>query len=155
VEFLGIGYQELLVIFVLLLVVVGPERLPAMAYQIGRAVREMQKYARAVRSEFSEEFSYIEEQVRTVRGEIDETRSTLREQQAKFESEMREATADMNQPLLPPETPSLALVHGNGASAEPAPAEGAFPADVAVGAPATNGAEEAPPAPPPAPPLVF
>lgn len=40
-EFLGIGYQELLLVFVLLLVVVGPERLPQMAYQIGRAVRQM------------------------------------------------------------------------------------------------------------------
>ena len=65
-EFLGVGYQELLLILVLLLVVVGPERLPAMAYQIGRAVRTLQQYARAVRNEFSDEFDYLEEQYRTV-----------------------------------------------------------------------------------------
>ena len=52
-EFLGIGYQELLLVLVLLLVVVGPERLPTMAYQIGRAVRTMQGYARVLRHRVS------------------------------------------------------------------------------------------------------
>ena len=80
-EFLGIGYQELLLVFVLLLVVVGPERLPAMAYQIGKAVRTMQKYARAVRDEFKDEFDFVEDQVKTVRGEIDVARVAVREQQ--------------------------------------------------------------------------
>jgi len=101
-EFLGIGYQELLLILVLLLVVVGPERLPAMAYQIGRAVRQMQRYARAVRDEFSEEFDYLEEQVRTVRGEVDSARGTLRGEQAKFQAELRESTPSLTEPLLPP-----------------------------------------------------
>ena len=40
-ELMGVGYQELIVVMVLLLVVVGPERLPAVAYQVGRAVRQM------------------------------------------------------------------------------------------------------------------
>ncbi|MBE7518222.1 MAG: twin-arginine translocase subunit TatB [Chloroflexi bacterium CFX7] len=101
-NFLGIGYQELLLVLVLLLVVVGPERLPAMAYQIGRAVRQMQRYARAVRDEFSEEFDYIETQYRTVRGEIETTRSTLREGQAKMEAELQSATPQLTGPLLPP-----------------------------------------------------
>jgi sec-independent protein translocase protein TatB len=109
-EFLGIGYQELLLVLVLLLVVVGPERLPGMAYQIGRAVRQMQRYARSVRDEFSDEFEYIEEQYRTVRGELDTTRSGLREQQTRFESEMRAATAPLNEPLIPADS--------NGASAQ-------------------------------------
>ncbi len=101
-NFLGIGYQELLLVLVLLLVVVGPERLPTMAYQIGRAVRQMQRYARAVRDEFSEEFDYLETQYRTVRGEIETTKSTLREGQAKFESELQSATPALSGPLLPP-----------------------------------------------------
>jgi len=107
-EFLGIGYQELLLVLVLLLVVVGPERLPGMAYQIGRAVRQMQRYARAVRDEFSDEFDYIEEQYRTVRGEIDTTRSGLREQQSRFESEMRQVAEPLNEPLLPADSAGAA-----------------------------------------------
>lgn len=129
-EFLGIGYQELLVILLLLLVVVGPDRLPAMAYQIGRAVRQMQRYARAVRDEFSDEFDYLETQYRTVRGEIDTTRESLRGEQAKFQAEMRESAPSLAGPLLPPLEnpgeplttfhPPSAVQPGNGEAPDPA-----------------------------------
>lgn len=91
-EFLGVGYQELLLVLILMLVVVGPERLPAMAYQIGRAVRTLQQYARAVRNEFSDEIGYVEEQYKTLRGEVDATRLSLRDEQAKMNAEVRDAT---------------------------------------------------------------
>ena len=91
-EFLGVGYQELLLVLILMLVVVGPERLPAMAYQIGRAVRTLQQYARAVRDEFSDEIGYVEEQYKTIRGEVDATRTTLRSEQMKMNAEFRDAT---------------------------------------------------------------
>ena len=89
-EFLGIGYQELLLVLVLLLVVVGPERLPNMAYQIGRAVRTMQGYARAVRDEFRDEIDYLDEQYRTVKGQVDEARMAMREEERKLNAELRE-----------------------------------------------------------------
>ncbi len=94
-EFLGIGYQELLLVLILLLVVVGPERLPGMAYQIGRAVRQMQMYARAVRAEFRDEIDYLDEQYKTIRGGVDEAKQTLRAEQAKFDAEMNQATAPL------------------------------------------------------------
>jgi sec-independent protein translocase protein TatB len=103
-EFLGIGYQELLLVLGLLLVVVGPERLPGMAYQLGKTVRTMQKYARAVRDEFKDEFDYVEEQVKVVRGEIDTAKVTMREQQQAFNSEMRALDNELKvelPPLLP------------------------------------------------------
>lgn len=114
-EFLGIGYQELLLVFVLLLVVVGPERLPTLAYQIGRAVRTMQRYARAVRDEFSDEISYVEEQYRVVRGEVDVARRELREQEQQLNAELREAAAvpdELKTPLLPAETPTPPATNG-------------------------------------------
>ncbi len=94
-EFLGIGYQEVLLILVLMLVFVGPERLPGMAYQIGKAVRTLQQYARQVREEFSDEFGYIEEQYRVVKGEVDSTRESLRAAQARMSAELR----DVSQPI--------------------------------------------------------
>ena len=154
-EFLGIGYQELLLVLVLLLVVVGPERLPAMAYQIGRAVRQMQRYARAVRSEFSDEFDYLEEQYRTVKGEIDTTRSGLREQQSRFEAEMRDSTKELNEPLIPSETPSAAMrarlpKKAAGGAAETAATEAP---EVPASAPAATEAKPEEPA--ERPPLLF
>ena len=97
-EFLGIGYQELLLVLVLLLVVVGPERLPTVAYQLGRAVRTLQQYARAVRDEFSDEIGYVEEQYKVIKGEVDTARATLREEEAKMTAEMREATDSLRLP---------------------------------------------------------
>ena len=87
-NFLGVGYQEIILVFVLMLIFVGPERMPTVAYQIGRAVRTMQKYARAVRDEFSDEIGYIEEQVRTVKGEVATTRAAIREGQAGFQADL-------------------------------------------------------------------
>lgn len=91
-EFLGIGYQELLLVLVLLLVVVGPERLPAMAYQIGRAVRTMQGYARAVRDEFRDEIDYLDEQYKTIKGQVDEAQQVMRTENARLNAELREVT---------------------------------------------------------------
>lgn len=96
-EFLGIGYQELLLVLVLLLIVVGPERLPQMAYQIGRAVRQMQMYARAVRDEFKDEIDYLDEQYKTIRGEVDQAQQVMREEQAKLNSGLREVNASIEQ----------------------------------------------------------
>ncbi len=92
-DFLGVGYQEVILITFLLLVVVGPARLPAVAFQIGRAVRTLQSYARVVRGEFSEEFKYLDEQYKTVKGEVDTARGELRIQQSKWNAEIRQATA--------------------------------------------------------------
>ena len=80
-EFMGIGYQELIVVMVLLLVVVGPERLPTVAYQVGRAVRQMQRYARAVRDEFSEELGFLDEQLQNIKGETSGLSDSLRSAQ--------------------------------------------------------------------------
>lgn len=105
-EFLGIGYQELLLVLVLLLVVVGPERLPGMAYQIGRAVRQMQGYARAVRDEFKDEIDYLDDQYKTLKGQVDDVQNIVRTEQQKLNSELRDPSLDPggllpSEPLLP------------------------------------------------------
>lgn len=145
-EFLGVGYQELLVILVLMLVVVGPERLPHVAYQIGKAVRQMQRYARAVRDEFSDEIGYLEEQYKTVKGEIDTASDTFRKSSADFDSELRGTLPKAAK--LPPLIPQL-----------PGKEEASTPAPSTNGS--TNGATphadepKATDAAPPQPPLVF
>lgn len=96
-EFLGVGYQEILVVMALMIVVVGPERLPQMAYHIGRAVRKMQRYARAVRDEFSEELGYIEEQYQAVRGDVEDARRDLQQQQQELDQDMREIDRDVKE----------------------------------------------------------
>jgi sec-independent protein translocase protein TatB len=89
VQFLGVGWQEVLLIGILAFFVLGPERLPVVAYQIGRAVRTLQQYARAVRDEFGEELTYVEDQYKTIRGDFDEARQELRAQQREIDAEWR------------------------------------------------------------------
>jgi sec-independent protein translocase protein TatB len=133
VEFLGIGYQELLLVLVLLLIVVGPERLPAMAYQIGRAVRQMQVYARAVRDEFKDEIDYLDEQYKTIRGEVDQAQRLVRDEQAKLNSGLREVNASIEQAtsglsLDEKVVPFVATGNTNPAPAKPDPAPANEPA---------------------------
>lgn len=159
-EFLGIGYQEVLLILVLLLVFVGPERLPGMAYQIGKAVRTMQEYARQVRDEFSDEFNYIEEQYKTVKGEVDSTREIMRSDTARMNAELH----DVMQPirLAPTGTdPAAATPPSNVVSindGRPIDTSGITIVPTAESAPAPSVAPAPaiaePPAPPP-PPLLF
>ncbi len=78
-EVLGIGYQEILLVAALIVIVVGPRRLPEMAYYLGRGVKKLQRYARVVRDEFSEEFSYLNEEMEAVRADMREVRATVTE----------------------------------------------------------------------------
>ncbi len=108
-EFLGIGYQEVLLVFILMMVVVGPQRMPGVAYQIGKAVREMQKYARAVRDEFSEEWEYLDTQAKELRGEMDsashemrEIQRSMRSETAALDSELKSASGEVQKALPTP-----------------------------------------------------
>lgn len=142
-EFLGVGYQELLLVLILMLVVVGPERLPAMAYQIGKAVRTLQQYARAVRDEFSDEIGYVEEQYKTLRGEVDATRSTLREEQAKMNAEFRDATEPIR--LAAQEGPLAGLTTVGASTPTFSAVSGDTPPPANAVAESTPEAEKAPP----------
>jgi sec-independent protein translocase protein TatB len=96
-QFLGIGLEEILLILVLLVVVVGPRRLPEMAYYLGRGVKKLQHYARLVRDEFSEEFAYLNEEMEAVRADVQEMRTTVREVQdemAEVRGEVEEVTSE-------------------------------------------------------------
>jgi sec-independent protein translocase protein TatB len=62
--FLDLNVTKLLVLGVIALIVFGPERLPAMAAQAGRALRELRKLLDGARSELQEnlppEFSQLD-----------------------------------------------------------------------------------------------
>lgn len=49
----GIGFTELIVIAVIALVVLGPDRLPEMARVVGKAMRDLRETGREMRDEFS------------------------------------------------------------------------------------------------------
>ncbi|MBI5285162.1 MAG: twin-arginine translocase TatA/TatE family subunit [Chloroflexi bacterium] len=53
-NFFGVGPAELIVILVVALVFVGPDRLPRLAADLARTIREIRKYTGAIAAEFTE-----------------------------------------------------------------------------------------------------
>ena len=53
-ELFGIGLGELLLIMALALIVIGPERLPEVASQVGRTVADFRRQANQLTSEFQQ-----------------------------------------------------------------------------------------------------
>jgi sec-independent protein translocase protein TatB len=82
-NFLGIGPMELLVIVVLALIVLGPEKLPEVMAQVGKAMDEFRKAT----TQLSDEFN------RTIQAELKETRAVTEEAKDAF----REARSTVNE----------------------------------------------------------
>jgi sec-independent protein translocase protein TatB len=110
----GIDFSEILVIFAIALVVLGPEKLPRLAASIGRWVGR----ARAMARQFREQ---LEQEAETIKRNVD-----LRAQQASA------ATAAPPPPAAPPP------------AAEPPPAAAAPTAEAAGVAPAASAATSPP-----------
>ena len=59
-NFVGIGPQELVVILVIALIFVGPQRLPKLAADLARMIREIRQYTGGIAAEFSEAIKEFE-----------------------------------------------------------------------------------------------
>lgn len=81
-EFLNIGAGELLVILFIALLVFGPERLPEIARQIGKAVREFQRLS-------SEATEVIRQAIQEIEEPVKESSEVLKETQKELEEELR------------------------------------------------------------------
>ncbi len=69
-QFLGIGLPELLLILILTVVVVGPERMPEVAAQLARWIRQAQAYANYVRQDFTQVIGDLEKEVGASREDL-------------------------------------------------------------------------------------
>ena len=61
-----IGLQEIILILAILLIVFGPQKLPELARELGRAMQELQKAGRMVVDAASETLKYDEEVETTI-----------------------------------------------------------------------------------------
>lgn len=58
----GIGWQEILVIFVVLLIIFGPRKLPELARSIGNALRDLARAKEEVRRTIEDELLNYEDE---------------------------------------------------------------------------------------------
>src|SRR5918912_1933223 len=63
----GIGLGELVVIFIIALIVVGPERMPELARRAGLAIRDLRRMYDNLRAELGPDYDEVERAIRTLR----------------------------------------------------------------------------------------
>jgi Tat protein translocase TatB subunit len=67
----GIGYQEMFVVLVVALVVFGPSRLPELAGQLGRWVRDFRRMSSELTGEFEKTIAEVEEVKKSFKREFE------------------------------------------------------------------------------------
>lgn len=65
-----LGIQELIVIFIVVLLVFGPKRLPEIGYTLGKALNEIKKAFQDAKSEMEKEINEVKETVEDVKQDI-------------------------------------------------------------------------------------
>ena len=113
-----IGFSEILVIAVVALIVIGPERLPKVARSLGHLFGRLQRYVAEVRADIDREMqmeelkklqSSMQEAARSIEKSVSEgMRDT--EMQIKTVADVVEKTGENTAPSSPasdPETPSI------------------------------------------------
>ena len=91
-----IGFSELLVIGVVALIVIGPERLPRVARTIGHLAGRLQRYVADVKSDINREIELDE--LRKMRDSVQKTAS---EMETSVNSELSKTADDLNKSLEP------------------------------------------------------
>ena len=87
-----IGSMELIVILIVALFAIGPERLPKAARVLGRAVGSFKKYMNEATSELRE----VSEEFKDVTNEIASAQKTMKDAFLDAEKDMKSAERDIN-----------------------------------------------------------
>jgi len=86
-----LGFSELMVIALVALVVIGPERLPKVARTIGHLAGRLQRYVADVKADINREVELDE--LRKMR---DSMQSAASEMQSSFDAELRKTEGELN-----------------------------------------------------------
>ena len=142
-EFLGVGLPELLVILVITLIVVGPQRLPEMAAQIARAMREFRRYTSSLSREVTEALEDLEKEYSAVQEEWKEVGEAVSQDVKAIGTEVSGAAEDARAGLSVEEGPTGSPASGQETpskvvSMEDAASRRAAPTGSSEGAPPSN-----------------
>src|SRR4051812_17258898 len=86
-----IGFSELLVIGVVALIVIGPQKLPRVARTVGHLLGRMQRYVADVKADINKEIEL--EELRKMRDSMQKAASDM---QASVDQEMNKTADDLN-----------------------------------------------------------
>jgi len=124
-----IGFSELIVIGVVALVVIGPERLPRVARTLGHLFGRLQRYVAQVKSDINREMDLSElNRMKTeFEGAARSFQGDLESKAAETEREIREVQASIDRELAPGPAPAESPAAAAPAQLELAIEEGGNP----------------------------
>lgn len=126
-----IGFSELMVIGVVALIVIGPERLPRVARTLGHLVGRMQRYVADVKADINREVEL--EELRKMRDTVQQAATSIETQVqselGKAESELNSAAGAMTADPAPAGSAETPPAPSPEATPALAPAEAPKPAD--------------------------
>ena len=117
-----IGFSELLVIAIVALIVIGPERLPKVARTLGHLFGRMQRYVNDVKADITREMEL--EELRKLQSSVEDAARSI---QSSVDKEVSDARTELNKvadaanpvPDYPEAQPSPAAALPDGAPAGP------------------------------------
>jgi sec-independent protein translocase protein TatB len=96
-----IGFSELLVIGVVALIVIGPEKLPRMARTVGVLAGRLQRYVADVKADINREIEL--EELRKMRDSMQQAasdfQSSVHSEMSKTEADLNKSVEDLNKPV--------------------------------------------------------
>jgi sec-independent protein translocase protein TatB len=93
----GIDFSELMVIMVVALVVIGPERLPKVARTLGHLWGRAQRYINSVKADISRDMAI--EEFRQLQQKVQQEASSLEQEFSNAEQAVKQVEQDFNQQI--------------------------------------------------------
>jgi sec-independent protein translocase protein TatB len=115
-----IGFSELLVIGIVALIVIGPEKLPRMARTVGILAGRLQRYVSDVKADINREIEL--EDLRKMRDSMQQAASEF---QSSVQSELHKTEADLNKTVEDVVKDPAATPHPQDQAATPPPRDSA------------------------------
>lgn len=96
-DILGIGFPELILIFIIALMIFGPRRLPEMAARAGKFIRDLRNMSQGFMTEWQREITAAArlEELQEARQELEKTRQELQQARLNVASEVSTARKDV------------------------------------------------------------
>ena len=129
-----IGFSEILVIAVVALIVIGPQRLPGVARTLGHLFGRMQRYVNDVKADIQREMELDE--LKKLRQDVEDSARSIEDAARSFETSVNKEVNAAQEELRELET--LANPAAELPARQPEPSSSAPSTEPAAGSPATS-----------------
>jgi sec-independent protein translocase protein TatB len=104
----GVDFSEIMVIMIVALIVIGPERLPKVARTMGEWWGRLQRYINRIKQDVttSMELEELRELERKIKAEADALERTVQQTGNDLNHEVRQLGKELNQPAQEPGKPT-------------------------------------------------